>query len=80
MEFFMKSYYYSGMKLADEVGLGKTIEAGAVIKRLIQQGLIQRVLILAPKNLTKQWLDEMWVRFGLRFWLLDPVKRSLYLF
>jgi superfamily II DNA or RNA helicase len=57
--------------LADEVGLGKTIEAGAVIKRLIASGKVQRVLILAPKNMTRQWLEEMWYRFGLRFWLLD---------
>jgi superfamily II DNA or RNA helicase len=62
--------------LADEVGLGKTIEAGAVIKRLISRGKVQRVLILAPKNLTRQWLEEMWYRFGLRFWLLDTSKWS----
>ena len=60
--------------LADEVGLGKTIEAGAVIKRLITAGRVQRVLILAPKNLTRQWLEEMWYRFGLRFWLLDTSR------
>ncbi|MEM2373283.1 MAG: helicase-related protein [Thermoproteota archaeon] len=73
---YVLSRYPHRMMLADEVGLGKTIEAGAIIKRLIQQGRIQRVLILAPKNLTRQWLEEMWVRFGLRFWLLDPLKKS----
>jgi superfamily II DNA or RNA helicase len=62
--------------LADEVGLGKTIEAGAIIKRLLASGKVQRVLILAPKNLTRQWLDEMWNRFGLRFWLFDSSKRA----
>lgn len=62
--------------LADEVGLGKTIEAGAIIKRLVSTGRARRVLILAPKNLTRQWLEEMWSRFGLRFWLFDPLKRA----
>jgi len=62
--------------LADEVGLGKTIEAGAIIRRLISSGKVERVLILAPKNLTRQWLDEMWERFGLRFWLYDNIKRA----
>jgi len=62
--------------LADEVGLGKTIEAGAIIKRLLTSGKAERVLILAPKNLTRQWLEEMWDRFGLRFWLLDASKRA----
>lgn len=70
------SRYPHRMILADEVGLGKTIEAGAIIKRLILQGRVKRVLILAPKNLTRQWLEEMWVRFGLRFWLLDPLKKA----
>jgi SNF2 family DNA or RNA helicase len=62
--------------LADEVGLGKTIEAGAIIKRLLTSGKVERVLILAPKNLTRQWLEEMWNRFGLRFWLFDSSKRA----
>jgi len=62
--------------LADEVGLGKTIEAGAIIKRLISSGKVERVLILAPKNLTRQWLEEMWERFGLRFWLFDNIRRA----
>ncbi|MEM2614124.1 MAG: helicase-related protein [Nitrososphaerota archaeon] len=73
---YVLSRYPHRIMLADEVGLGKTIEAGAIIKRLIQQGRVKRVLILAPKNLTRQWLEEMWVRFGLRFWLLDPLKKT----
>ena len=62
--------------LADEVGLGKTIEAGAIIKRVLTLGKVKRVLILAPKNLTRQWLEEMWDRFSLRFWLFDSSKRA----
>jgi superfamily II DNA or RNA helicase len=58
--------------LADEVGLGKTLEAGAIIKRLINMKRIQRVLILSPKNVARQWLDEMWYHFALRFWLFEP--------
>jgi len=73
---YVLSRYPHRAILADEVGLGKTIEAGAIIKRLLASGKVQRVLILAPKNLTRQWLDEMWNRFGLRFWLFDSSKRA----
>lgn len=73
---FVLSRFPHRVILADEVGLGKTIEAGAIIKRLVASGRVQRVLILAPKNLTRQWLEEMWSRFGLRFWLFDPTRRA----
>jgi superfamily II DNA or RNA helicase len=73
---YVLSRYPHRAILADEVGLGKTIEAGAIIKRLLRSGKVQRVLVLAPKNLTRQWLDEMWNRFGLRFWLFDSSKRA----
>jgi len=33
-------------------------------------------MILPPKNVARQWMDEMWDHFGLRFWLFDPAKRS----
>lgn len=63
--------------LADEVGLGKTLEAGAIIKRLIDSGMVKRVLVLTPRNVTRQWLDELWLHFGLRFWLLQTGPRQL---
>lgn len=53
--------------LADEVGLGKTIEAGLVISEYILQGLVKRVLILTPASLCRQWQYEMQDKFGLRF-------------
>ncbi|RLA15586.1 MAG: RNA polymerase-associated protein RapA [Gammaproteobacteria bacterium] len=57
--------------LADEVGLGKTIEAGMIIQRQLQSGRISRVLLLLPENLQHQWLVEMLRRFSLRFSLFD---------
>ena len=63
--------------LADEVGLGKTLEAGAIIKRLLDMNTDMRICILTPKNVSRQWLDEMWSRFGLNFYLLETnPKRS----
>jgi ATP-dependent helicase HepA len=57
--------------LADEVGLGKTIEAGMIMHRLLLNERIQRVLVLLPEALTHQWLVEMVRRFNLRFSVLD---------
>jgi len=62
--------------LADEVGLGKTLEAGAIIKRLIDMKGVQRILILSPRNVARQWLDELWIHFGLRFWFFEPASKS----
>ena len=53
--------------LADEVGLGKTIEAGLAIKELTLRGLAKRVLILCPAPLRDQWRDEMSQKFDLAF-------------
>jgi len=58
--------------LADEVGLGKTIEAGLIIKELKLRGLIRRVLVVAPKGLVSQWAAEMRTHFGEQFRLLLP--------
>ncbi len=60
--------------LADEVGLGKTIEAGLILNQQILRGTVQRVLILAPDSLTHQWLVEMLRRFHLSFSLLDEMR------
>jgi len=53
--------------LCDEVGLGKTIEAGMVIKEYLLRGLVQSVLILVPPGLVRQWQEEMAQKFGLEF-------------
>ncbi len=50
--------------LADEVGLGKTIEAGLVMKELFVRGLAHRALVLAPASLTGQWREELEAKFG----------------
>lgn len=57
--------------LADEVGLGKTIEAGLIIHRQLTTGLANRVLIIVPDSLLHQWLVEMLRRFNLSFSVLD---------
>ncbi len=57
--------------LADEVGLGKTIEAGLILHRLLFTGRVTRALIVVPDNLIHQWLVEMLRRFNLRFSIVD---------
>jgi len=58
--------------LADEVGLGKTIEAGLVMRELKLRGLVRRILVVAPKGLATQWVSEMQVHFNEPFQLLIP--------
>ncbi len=58
--------------LADEVGLGKTIESGMVIKELKLRGLIKRILIVCPKGLVTQWELEMRQKFGEKFHIILP--------
>jgi len=58
--------------LADEVGLGKTIEAGLVMKELKARGLVKRVLIVAPTGLVTQWNQEMQEKFGETFHVILP--------
>ncbi|MBF0136966.1 MAG: DEAD/DEAH box helicase family protein [Magnetococcales bacterium] len=53
--------------LADEVGLGKTIEAGMVIKEYLLRGMVERILILTPASLVGQWHEEMATKFGIAF-------------
>ena len=59
-----------GIILADEVGLGKTIEAGLVLKYVIQSGA-KRVLIALPATLRKQWEVELDEKLGIRATILD---------
>ncbi|WP_409522585.1 RNA polymerase-associated protein RapA [Nitrincola sp. MINF-07-Sa-05] len=60
--------------LADEVGLGKTIEAGLLIHQRLFSGNASRVLIVVPDSLVHQWLVEMLRRFNLSFTLLDEER------
>lgn len=53
--------------LADEVGLGKTIEAGLIMKELVLRGEINSILIISPKSLLSQWKTEMSEKFGENF-------------
>jgi len=58
--------------LADEVGLGKTIEAGLIIKELKTRGLIKRILIVCPTGLITQWTIEMQEKFNEKFHVFLP--------
>jgi ATP-dependent helicase HepA len=60
--------------LADEVGLGKTIEAGLIIHQQLLTGRAKRVLIVLPENLQHQWLVEMVRRFNLHFSIFDDER------
>ncbi len=57
--------------LCDEVGLGKTIEAGLIMLEYLLRGLVRRVLILTPPSLVEQWRNEMQIRFNLDFATYD---------
>lgn len=60
--------------LADEVGLGKTIEAGMILQQQLFSGRVDRVLVLVPESLQHQWLVEMLRRFSLNFSLFDEER------
>ncbi|BCW97491.1 MAG: helicase [Armatimonadota bacterium] len=64
--------------LADEVGLGKTIEAGLILRELKLRGLVRRTLVIAPKGLVTQWVAEMRTHFGEEFRLIIPSDFSAY--
>jgi ATP-dependent helicase HepA len=57
--------------LSDEVGLGKTIEAGLIFHHMFVTGAAKRVLILVPRSLVNQWLAEMYRKFNILFNLMD---------
>ncbi|ADJ27042.1 DEAD/DEAH box helicase [Nitrosococcus watsonii] len=56
--------------LADEVGLGKTIEAGLVMRELKLRGLVRRILVVSPKGIATQWVAEMQTHFNEQFQLV----------
>lgn len=62
--------------LADEVGLGKTIEAGMIFSALRLAGLARRVLVVAPAHLTVQWLVELFHKFNHLFTLMDSERHE----
>lgn len=66
--------YAPRVLLADEVGLGKTIEAGLILHHQLLTGRAQRIVIVVPESLQHQWLVEMLRRFNLHFSLFDAKR------
>ncbi|WP_373504608.1 DEAD/DEAH box helicase [Aestuariivirga sp.] len=64
--------------LADEVGLGKTIEAGLILRELKLRGMAKRILVVAPKGLVRQWQAEMRLHFGEQFQFIEPAELSAF--
>jgi superfamily II DNA or RNA helicase len=60
-------YFHGRVLLCDEVGLGKTIEAGMLIKEYLLRGMIKNILILTPAPLVSQWQEEMAQKFDIVF-------------
>jgi ERCC4-related helicase len=69
---------HARMILADEVGLGKTIEAGLILKELRAHGLAERVLVVCPASLQMQWQSELLSKFNEPFEIIDgPFAKHL---
>jgi superfamily II DNA or RNA helicase len=60
-----------GLFIADDVGLGKTIEAGLILREMLLRQRIRRVVISCPPSVLRQWQEEMAQRFGLAFTVMD---------
>lgn len=60
--------------IADDVGLGKTIEAGLIVRELLLRRRIDFILVAAPPSMTQQWQDELEAKFGLSFQIIDREK------
>ncbi|MBL8808533.1 MAG: DEAD/DEAH box helicase, partial [Planctomycetaceae bacterium] len=61
----------ANLLIADDVGLGKTIEAGLVIEEMILRQRVRTVLIVCPSAIQIQWQEQMWEKFGLQFEIVD---------
>src|SRR6266496_2957272 len=57
--------------IADDVGLGKTIEAGLIVRELLMRQKVRRIVVAAPPSVVLQWRDELENRFGLQFVVFD---------
>ena len=57
--------------IADDVGLGKTVEAGLVMRELLLRRRIDLIVVLAPPSMTIQWQEELATKFGLAFEIID---------
>lgn len=57
--------------IADDVGLGKTIEAGLIVRELLMRQRVRRIIVAAPPSVVLQWKEELDQRFGLTFVVLD---------
>jgi len=66
--------FFPRVILADEVGLGKTIEAGIFIKEMMARNLAERILIIVPATLVKQWQFELQNKFNMEFSIYDGKK------
>ena len=61
--------------IADEVGLGKTIEAGLLLRQAVMAGLARRVLVMVPASLQRQWQRELREKFALDWPIYDGEVR-----
>jgi len=57
--------------IADDVGLGKTIEAGLIARELLMRKRVRDIIVSCPPSMLLQWKEELDARFGLRFEILD---------
>lgn len=64
--------------LADEVGLGKTIEAGLILRELKLRSMVRRILVVTPKGLVRQWQAEMCLHFGEKFQFVEPAELAAF--
>ena len=62
--------------IADEVGLGKTLQAGVILKTRLNQGLAKKALIIVPKAATRQWQSELLMKFAIDVPIIDPNSRT----
>jgi SNF2 family DNA or RNA helicase len=82
----VKNEFGGSAILADEVGLGKTMEAGIILKEFLISGLAKSVLILVPPSLVYQWQDELQTKFNLNFSqkddsnFIDPASHELLIY